>query len=332
MNTRLPPALLSALPVGLAAGVATVELLRAEAGTYPDWIKIAPRGDVLTRDRRAYRIDPERLAAAFKADGTKPAVDIGHNTERGLFDSVPQPAIGWVEEMESRADGLYARVDWLAAGKAALDSRGYRYVSPCFWTDEDGINARLVKSVALVTVPALGGLPALNSATGALPMDPELLAALGLNATAKPAEALAAIAALKAPDPAKYVPAEQLAAANAELTNVRAQLKAQADAQEAARCAALVDGAVRAGKVTPAAKDHYLAFAQANFEACSAALAALPALVRPGEQEPTKGATGAASDPTRLAAQARSYMDEQAARGITISAAEAVAHVEGAAK
>ncbi|HRJ70255.1 MAG TPA: phage protease [Beijerinckiaceae bacterium] len=302
MTTRTPPACLSALPAGLAAGVATVELLRADAGSYPEWIKITPRGEVLTRDRRAYRIDPERLAAAFKADGTKPAVDIGHNTERGLFDSVPPPAIGWVEDMEARADGLYARVDWLAAGKAALDSRGYRYVSPCFWTDEDGVNARLVKSVALVTVPALGGLPALNSATGASPMNPELLAALGLSATATPAEALAVISALKVPDPTKYVPAEQLAAANAELTTARAELKAAKDAEAAARCAALVDDAVRAGKVTPAAKDHYLAFAKADFNACSAALAALPVLVKPGEDDETEAAPAAGNTAATLSA------------------------------
>lgn len=304
MNSKRPlPALCSALPAGLAAGVATVELLRADAGTYPEWIKIAPRGEVLTRDRRVYRIDPERLVAAFRADGTRPAVDIGHNTERGLFDSVPQPAIGWVEDMEARADGLYARVDWLAAGKAALDSRGYRYVSPCWWVDEDGVSVRLVKSVALVAVPALGDLPALNSATGASPMNPELLAALGLSATATPAEALAAISALKVPDATKYVPAEQLAAANAELTNVRAELKAVQDAQAAARCAALVDDAVRAGKVTPAAKDHYLAFAKADFGACSAALAALPALVKPGEDDKTKADPAAGKAAATLSAE-----------------------------
>lgn len=316
MITAASPSLLSALPDGLTAGAFSLELLAAKDVDAPEWIKIAPRGEVTTRDRRFFVIDPERLVSAFKADGTRPCVDIGHNTEYGQFNDVPPPAIGWVEEMEAREDGLYARIDWLEAGKAALATRGYRYVSPCFFRESDEVTARLIKSVAICTSPALGGLPSLNSSdpVGELPMLKDILVALGLPPAAPPAEALSAIAALK--DPTKFVPIEQHQATASALSAAQAELKSIKDAGVEAKCAALIDQAVKDGKVAPAAKDHYLKLARADYDAAAAALAAMPALLSAGESEETKKLPGAAGASALTAEQA------EIARSLGISEAD----------
>ena len=310
------PALCSALPDGLTAGAISVDLLAAGDVNAPEWIKIAPRGEVVTRDRRFFVIDPEKLVAAFTTDGTRPCVDIGHNTEYGQFSDVPPPAIGWVEEMEAREDGLYARIDWLEAGKAALATRGYRYVSPCFFRESDEVTARLIKSVAICTSPALGGLPSLNSSdpVGDLPMLKDILAALGLPAAAPPADALSAIAALK--DPAKFVPVEQHQATASALSAAQAELKSIKDAGEEARCSSLIDQAVKDGKVAPAAKDHYLKLARADYDATAAALAAMPALLSAGEGEGTK------KQPEPAGASALTAEQAQIARNLGIAEAD----------
>lgn len=312
------PALCSTLPDGLTAGAVSVDLLAAGEVDAPEWIKIAPRGEVVTRDRRFYIIDPEKLVAAFKADGTRPCVDIGHNTEYGQFRDTPPPAIGWIEEMEARTDGLYARIDWLEAGKAALASRGYRYVSPCFFRESDEVTARLIKSVAICSSPALGGMPALNSSdpAGDPTMLKELIAALGLKDGASQADMLSAVAALKTPDPDKFVPVAQHNAATAALTAAQAELKAIKDASIEAKCSALIDDAVKAGKVAPAARDHYLTLARSAFDATAAALAAMPALLTPGEGEAGK------SPPDGAGVSALSAEQVAIARSLGISEAD----------
>lgn len=329
MVRHTAPHFCSALPAGLSVGA----VVALDASAADGWVQIAPRGAVTARDGRRFIFDPEALAAAFEADGTRPPFDIGHNTE--IPSASPAPAIGWIEEMQARADGLYARVDWLDAGKAALAGRGYRYVSPCFWRASDGVTARLIKSAALVTSPALSGLPALAAATsdGDLPtMDKAILAALGLPETATAAEALGAVTTLK--DPAKFVPIEQHAATAAALTEAQGRIKAIEDAAITAKCDALVAQGVKDGKIAPAAREHYARLARADFDAATAMLAAMPVLLNAGVDEAldADGKPDASGDPVKLGAQARAYMDEMRAKGVTVTATEAVAHLQGAAK
>ncbi|MEN3794394.1 phage protease [Fulvimarina sp. MAC3] len=134
--------------------------------TTSGWIKIAPRGRVTDRNGVSHAFDPELLASRFNADETKVPLDFDHSTVLLGAKGQRSDAIGWIEEMEARADGLYGRVDWLDTGKAALGARTHRYVSPSFPRDKAG-NAVWIHTVALVTAPALAKMPALAAARAA---------------------------------------------------------------------------------------------------------------------------------------------------------------------
>ncbi|SFD79660.1 Mu-like prophage I protein [Bosea sp. CRIB-10] len=333
MDTRT--ALCDTLPAGLSAGgiVFAVEMATARDGsrTPPEWIQLTPRGQVTARDGRLFRFDPEKLVAAHQAGGIDLPLDFDHETEMAMF-SGTKPARGWIVELQARPEGLFGRVDWLPVAVEALSSRSYRYISPTFWREEDGVTARLMKGAALVTSPALS-MPAIASASNEdHSMDlKDLLGLLGLAETATAAEASTAIAALKTPDPERFVAKAQHDATVAALSAAQAEIQAGKDAAQLAKCEALIDDAVKGGKVAPAARDHFLSLAKASFDTTKTAIDAMPVLLKAGEKSAGTVEDGDAADPVKLGARARAYMDEQAAKGITISAADAVAHIQGGA-
>lgn len=329
MTSRL--SLCDALPAGLTAGgvAFAVELATAQDGTSqpPAWIQLTPRGQVTARDSRIFIFDPEKLVAAHLAGGIDLPIDFDHETEMAMF-SGTKPARGWIVELQARPEGLFGRVDWLPDAVAALSARQYRYISPTFWREEDGVTARLMKSAALVTSPALG-MPAVASASNEdhrMTLQ-ELLAQLGLAATATATDAATAIAALKTPDPEKFVPKVQHDATVSALSAAQAEIQQGKDAAQLALCSALVDDAVKGGKVAPAAKDHFLSLAKANYAGTKAAIDAMPVLLKPGEK-PAGTVDQDAAEPAQLGARARQFMDEQAAKGVIVTAADAVAHIQ----
>ncbi|ABD87120.1 phage protease [Rhodopseudomonas palustris] len=143
------------------------------------WIKVAPRGSVVTRDGRSYRFDPETLVARFATDRVDLPVDLDHAISIKAKLGERADAVGWVKQLESRLDGLYARVEWLQTGLSALASRTHRFISPTFHHDASGA-ATWLHSIALVAAPALS-MPAIASASVAnsavAPLDPATLAA-----------------------------------------------------------------------------------------------------------------------------------------------------------
>lgn len=333
MTTRL--ALCNMLPAGLVAGgvAFAVELAAGQDGarTAPAWVQLTPRGQVTARDGRVFNFDPEKLVAAHVAGGIDLPFDFDHETEMAMITGT-KPARGWIVELAARPEGVFGRVDWLDDAVRALAARAYRYVSPTFWLDADGITARLMKGAALVTSPALG-MPAVASAsTKDQSMDlKDLLGLLGLTHGASVAEAAAAITAMKTPDPDKFVAKAQHDATVAALSTAQAEIQLGKDAAQLALCTTLVDDAVKAGKVAPAAKGHFLALAKANYDNTKAAVDAMPVLIKPGEKPAGQvDLAGDNADPVKLAAQARAYMDEQAGKGVIVSAADAVAHIQGA--
>lgn len=319
MNSRLALCE-SRLPAGLSAGgvAFAVEMAAGQDGAPrpPEWIQLSPRGQITARDGRVFSFDPEKLLAAHVAGGIDLPIDFDHETEMAMY-SGTKPARGWIVEMQARPEGLFGRVDWLPDAIQALAARQYRYISPTFWREEDGITARLMKSAALVTSPALG-MPAVASASNEdHPMTlAELLAKLGLVATASAAEVDTAIATLRTPDPKKFVPMEQHEATVTALSAAQAEIQQGKDAAQLSACTTLVDDAVKAGKIAPAAKDHFLSLAKANFDGTKAAIDAMPVLLKAGtdaaidKTDPNKGAAGSLTDAEKAMAKSLGVSEE----------------------
>jgi phage I-like protein len=249
------------LPPNVAAGVVVIDVAAASAaGAGPsDLIKVAPRGRVTCRDGRCYSFDPEKLVARFAADGVDLPLDLDHAISRKPLFGDRADAVGWIKELQAREDGIYARPEWLASGRAALDGRTHRYVSPTFHHDEAG-NATWLHSVALVAAPALA-MPAVADAnhTQEPTMIKAIAQALGLNEAASEAACLAALDALKksveTPDPAKFVKKELHDQAIANLSAATRQLDDIRGAARRAEVEALIEGALKDKKIVPAQKE-----------------------------------------------------------------------------
>lgn len=224
--------------------------------TGPEWIKIAPRGKFTTRDGRVFDVDPELLAARFEADGVDLPIDVDHATVKKAMFGEAAPAVGWVSKLEARADGLYGKVEWLAAGLEILSARTHRYISPTLKHDENG-KAYWLHSAALVAAPA-ASMAAVASADLSTLKEPTMLkaiaAALGLSEDASEASCLSAVTSLKTRiDPAIHQEA---------LTKVQtlsAELEARNKADHQAKVDALLEGALTAKKIVPAQRDQYAA-------------------------------------------------------------------------
>ncbi|RAI36756.1 hypothetical protein CH338_17135, partial [Rhodoplanes elegans] len=158
------------VPPDVALGVVTLDVAALAAGSDDDagWVRVAPRGEITTRDGRRYVFEPERLVARFAADGIDVPVDVDHAISRKPLFGERADAVGWIKALEARPDGLWARVELLDAGKAVLAARTHRFVSPTFHHTDAGL-ATWLHSVALVAAPAL----AMAAIAAAVPASPD---------------------------------------------------------------------------------------------------------------------------------------------------------------
>jgi len=302
MSKSLPIiACLSSSGVSMDAVAFEVALAAAGDGeaVLPEWIQLTPRGRVNTRDGRAFAFDPERLAAAWQADVIKRlSIDFEHEGEYVLTLGA-KPARAWIVELAVRPEGLFGKVEWGNDAASALRAKHYRYISPTIWLDQDKVGVRQIKGASLVKSPALG-MPALASTQHREEtMDfAQLLAALGLSATASQAEALSAIAALRG-DPNQFVPKAQHDQTVAALSAAQADIAKRDQDALTARCATLIDGAIAEGRLVPAVREQYVALASANFDATEAAIKAMP-VIAPKKNGEGKSAAG--NDPAQLGA------------------------------
>ncbi len=128
-----------------------------EAADLPEWIRLLPLGQVdLVDGRPPFEVDRESLAAiveAFNARGIDLVVDYEHQSLNGGR----APAAGWIKELETRDDGLWARVEWTAQAQEYLRQKEYRYFSPVLKLDPDTRKPMALLNVALTNVPAMKG-------------------------------------------------------------------------------------------------------------------------------------------------------------------------------
>lgn len=127
----------------------------------PEWLRLLPFGEIELVDGREKLIfDQEGAAAvlaAWRRRQTDLVVDYEHQSLRA---EAPILAAGWIKDLEVRADGLWARVEWTPRARGYIEAKEYRYFSPVLEVDEDRRVVGLV-SVALTNTPAMAAVPAL---------------------------------------------------------------------------------------------------------------------------------------------------------------------------
>ena len=340
--------------------------LASEAKAAPEWIELFPEGpDLLARDGRRWRANPDVVVAAFRANNAPLPIDYEHGQDIRAERGEEAPASGWIVEVENRGGAVWGRVEWTEKAAAMIAAKEYRFISPAFNHTKDGLVTRLL-GAGLVNRPALV-MTALSRETPQENHMKAIAKALGLDEASEEKSVLAAIEtratertalcqALKL-DPASADQAAIIAAVaklQGDLETATAALQAAPDKAEFAAIKqslddtskalaalqkkdadrdidAALDAAQLAGKITPASRDTYRAMCavEGGLDRFKALAATLPVICEPTDLDgKTPGtAEAAAGDPVALAAQARKYQDEQHAAGREIDIATAVLEV-----
>jgi hypothetical protein len=197
--------------------IAIALMSRAEAGDAEPWIHLLPAGTFRGRDGRgpytAANAGAIINASREFAGKRQIPIDYDHASDLAAKNGSPAPAAGWINALQSRADGVWGRVQWTPRAAEQLAQRKYRYLSPVFSHDAAGNVSRLLRA-SLTNNPNLDQLTALASME-TMPMDKlaELRKTLGLAddadldaINAKVLELTTARQAAAAPDPSKFVP------------------------------------------------------------------------------------------------------------------------------
>lgn len=299
--------------------------------------QLLPAGEFAARDGRpgpgkSWRVsDPQGTALATAlsttAARTPVVIDYEHQTLSAQVNGQPAPAAGWIRAAAWRAgEGLFADVEWTAAAKARIDAGEYRFISPVITYDAAGAVTGVVMA-ALTNFPALLGMDAVVAQLNARffindPQEPDmtllaaLLTAIGLSAATTEAEALAAVAALKArpPVPTALAAALGLAATADEpaavqavaalkgtdstalglITTLQGQVAALSTQLAEGGLVAKVDGAIGSGKFAPAMREQLLAWGRKDIASLTAVVDAAPVIAGLAGQSAAAGTAAAA--------------------------------------
>ncbi|WNJ89162.1 phage protease [Bosea sp. 685] len=163
------------------------------AGGVPEWIHLMPAGTFSGVDGRG----PFTLEAADEVIATSMAagkltVDENHSTDKAAPEGRPAPARGWIVEMQPRADGIWGRVEWTASGRALIEDKAYRGISPVLVAEKEGGRVVKLLRAALTNDPNLT-LTTLHSRTPDMDFLSKLRTALGLTADAAEDAVLTAV-------------------------------------------------------------------------------------------------------------------------------------------
>lgn len=269
----------------------------ASDGDAPEWIKVLPPpgAAITTHDGRGpySYADAQSVIAATLGRKARVVIDENHATEVAARTGAPSPARGYITEMQARADGIWARVDWTQAGRALVAERAYWGISPVLLVPKSAPHqVRAIKSVALTNEPNLRDLPALHheetsmftdrlaealgmsadtgedallervtaalhSETAAQAQMGEIAAALGVTVTdGADLQSAILVAAQQSSDADG---SETIALLQSEIADLTVQVAALTTQQARDRAEAFVDGEIRKGRhINARLRDHYV--------------------------------------------------------------------------
>lgn len=261
------------------------ELLPVD-GKAPEWVELIPAPDadgmVKGRDGRRWRWDSQAQNSVLAAYGQRDidlVVDWEHATQRRAPNGEEAPAAAWIPDLEIRDGVLWGRASWTPRAEVQVVNREYRFLSPVFDYDPSTLRIVRMATVGLVNTPNLR-LQALNSEEDTYMKRSALLVAaittaLGLTETAEDDAVAQAINSLKAdkdgalsraenaertqPSLDRYVPRSDFDALATRAQNAEQQLKDRDATAFAASVDVAINGALEAGKITPAAEGFYRA-------------------------------------------------------------------------
>jgi phage I-like protein len=282
----------------------------------PEWILLLPLGQVELVDRpEPLQVDQESLAAmveAFRSRGVDLVIDYEHQSLQGRR----APAAGWIKDLEDRADGLWARVEWTSQAEEYLRNREYRYFSPVLQLDPETRKPLALMQVGLTNVPAIKRLPPLvakweaggREAAAVSHQTPnrqdegkgeevdKLKLLLGLGQVAEDQAIWAGVlefcgnlaAALKLPEKATAAQileaAKAVQAAAERVKEVEEELQQQKSRMAAETTAQAVEEALKAGKIAPAQKAWALEYYRQDPEGFQTFVARAPQVVPIGKE------------------------------------------------
>lgn len=118
-------------------------------------IKISPCGSFKGIDGREFSLDGQLVVERLKQKGRDLMLDKDHQDKE---------ALGWFDlnSIEARSDGIYASLELNSIGKALVEDKVYRYISPAYLKDNAGKVIDII-SIGLVNRPNLTELTALNN-------------------------------------------------------------------------------------------------------------------------------------------------------------------------
>lgn len=126
----------------------------ARTGRAPEWVHLAPIGQITSRDGRKFLLDnPEMVIEAFEANGADLPIDYEHQHHKSSQNG-PVPAAGWITAMKATADGVWGKVKWTDRAAQLIEAREYRYLSPVLMCLKDGRITKIT-GAGLVHNPAL---------------------------------------------------------------------------------------------------------------------------------------------------------------------------------
>ncbi len=283
----------------------------ADAKEPPEWVHLIPTGTFTGSDGRGPFVlsSPEGLIAASVRPGRKLPIDINHAIDLQANQGKATPAVGWIDVLESRDDGIWGHVEWTPEGRWLWASKSYGYLSPVFTHTKDAPHSVIqLLRAALTNNPNLT-LTALHNKQETAMLE-QLRAALGLPETATEAEILAAVASAHSAQQAgvalmnRLTEATGLAAnsdAEAIVTAIQSRGKVSATEAENAelrsqlvslnanftqlattmardKAETTIDTAIAAGKVVPALRDHMIARHMKNPAEVEAEIKLLPSI------------------------------------------------------
>lgn len=360
----LPPHPHNGVMTGTAIALCAALNIDQPEGQVPEWVHLLPAGEVRTFDGRGpFRVTDAEAIMSRSMQGGKLVLDENHSTDLAAPRGESAPARGWIVELQSRADGIWGRVEWTPEGRNVVP--GYRGISPAIAHLGDGTVTAVVRA-SLVNAPNLVGLVALHQKeTVRMDFHKLLLEVLGLDSAADDAAIATAIEKFKAAQPA--VPEEAAVALNAmtsiatmlgldgkagpqavlagvkqlkaggddEVTSLQSQvatltvsLNQVEDDRKRDKAVAYVDGAIAAGRVgLRPARDEYISMHMENPARAEKLVSAMPILAPGKTTLHAEVKTGGADNPTLLAQKAKAYRTRLAATGVHIDFATAVRDV-----